>query len=133
MLGESLINKTAELLKKYGEVDLQFVPNKPGLPPGEGIPDLIFIPKFGPNQGVLHVVEYKQCDTKILPDVFLSNANLYNRKLQEAYPGVKFALSSNADVVTDEENKANLKVISDVRTADELAQWIADWSQIETK
>lgn len=128
----SIINQAIDKLKPEGKAYSQPVLNQMGVSINERVPNLIFIPDL-PNKEEKHVfvIEFKPCDERILPNIFVANANQYKYWLQEANNTnrvkIEYGLASNGDIIADSERESSITPIASVTSVDELVEKIHDW------
>ena len=128
---ERIINEAAEKLSRFGEVKIESITDKLNPHSASRVPDLVFIPQSGPNKDVVHIIEFKPTKAEILPSVMVFNALRYKRQIQDANPEVRvrYALSSNGEVIVDDPAEGEVTPLATVHDAQELADKIVDWSE----
>jgi hypothetical protein len=124
-----IITRAADSLKEFGNVEIESITDTLNPHSGTSVPDLVFIPKSGPNKDVVHIVEFKTTNAEILPDVLVSNARRYKHRIEEATgTAVRYALGSNGRVIVEGPEVQPLQTIND---ADQLVEGIVNWSGAE--
>lgn len=132
---QAIIAEAADKLSKFGEVKLESITDNLNPHSGIRVPDLVFVPQAGPNKDVVHIVEFKPTRDEILPSVMVFNSLHYKRQIQEANPELKvrYALSSNGQVIVDDNEEGEVMALPAVHDAQELADKIVDWSGASEK
>ena len=78
------------------------------------------------------VVEFKQTDTQVLPDIFVANADQHQRTLQDANEKnnliIEYGLASNGEVVAGIGRETKVTPIASITSADELVETIKNWA-----
>jgi hypothetical protein len=122
------ITRAADSLKEFGSVEIESITDTLNPHSGTSVPDLVFVPKSGPNKDVVHIVEFKTTSAEILPDVLVSNARRYKHRIEEATgKTVRYALGSNGRVIV-EGNETEVEPLETVHDAEDLVARIVNWS-----
>lgn len=125
-LQSHIIAQTAKMLKEreLGEVEVRPLTHELGVSEEE-IPSLVFVPNK--NKKHIFVIEHKQTDARVLPDIYAANAEQYKLWLQQNNDrvAIEYGLSSNAKTIDGENNK--IKTISSINSAEELVDAITSW------
>ncbi|MGQ0761178.1 MAG: hypothetical protein ACT4OT_04050 [Acidobacteriota bacterium] len=135
MINESnIIEAAGERLEKFGKVEIEPITDRLNPSSGTSVPDLVFIPKSGPNKDTVYIVEFKTTNAEILPDVLVSNARRYKRLIEEANPDktVKYGLGSNGRVIVQGEGP-EVEPLQTIHDANELVERIVNWSGAEAQ
>lgn len=131
----SIIERAANRLHEQGkgEVYVQPILTQMGVDINDETPNLIFIPNDETNRNRdrkrVFVVEFKQTDTQILPDILIANADLHKHWLEEANDNYKieYGLASNGAVLMGNRRESSIKAIASITSGDELAKRIDEW------
>lgn len=124
----SIITDAAKILRnmRVGEVDVRPLARELGVSQ-DALPSLVFVSNKDKRR--VFVVEFKQADTQILPDIFVENANQYKHWLQKNNQDVtiEYGLSTNGRIIDEENGALSVEAITSVTTAKELAEKIRSW------
>lgn len=117
-----VVRLAGQKLSSTGDVSFEPI----GLAPLSSVAtaDLVYTPHTGPNEGIMHVIEFTSSGSTALPSVAVANSIRRMRHLEET-KGVRFVLATSGQIRTDlldVDLPPGMQLLGEISTGDDLAK-----------